>query len=185
MAWGRLQPCWRRDGWAAWWRLVSASDGSLSEVFVIDTVNVPSERSSVAASRRRSPHPVYWVIAAALVVIATVLVVRPGGDTELMMANRAFAQAVSSGGARGIFAFSGQLSKSTYGVYMVDLDAMTMWVYEYLPQKGCLRLAAARTWRYDRYLESPNVCDLPPDAVEQMIEDQRRYRLQSSESQMP
>ena len=47
------------------------------------------------------------------------------------------------------------------------------------------RLAAARTWRYDRYLENHNLCDLPPDAVEQMIEDQRRYRLQSSESQMP
>ncbi len=125
------------------------------------------------------------MIAVALVVIATTLVVRPGGNSGLMMANPAFAQAVSSGGARGIFAFSGQLSKSTYGVYMVDVDAMTMWVYEYLPQKGCLRLAAARTWRYDRYLENHNLCDLPPDAVEQMIEDQRRYRLQSSESQMP
>ncbi len=127
----------------------------------------------------------YWLIAVALVVIATVLVVRPAGDTRLMTANRAFAQAVSSGGARGIFAFSGQLSKNTYGVYMVDVDAMTTWVYEYLPQKGCLRLAAARTWRYDRYLENYNLCDLPPDAVEQMVEEQRRYRLQSSESQMP
>jgi hypothetical protein len=164
---------------------VSAGDGGPSEVFVIDTVNRPSEPSNVADLRRRSPHPVYWVIAVALVVIATVLVVRPAGDTGLMMADRAFAQAVSSGGARGIFAFSGQLSKNTYGVYMVDVDAMTTWVYEYLPQKGCLRLAAARTWRYDRYLENHNLCDLPPDAVEQMIEDQRRYRLQSSESQMP
>jgi hypothetical protein len=119
------------------------------------------------------------------VVIATTLLIRPGGETSLSMANPAFAQAVSSGGARGIFAFSGQLSKNTFGVYMVDVDAMTTWVYEYLPQKGCLRLAAARTWRYDRYLENHNLCDLPPDAVEQMIEDQRRYRLQSSESQMP
>lgn len=88
-------------------------------------------------------------------------------------------------GARGVFAFSGQLSKGTYGVYLVDTDAMTMWVYEYLAQKGCLRLAAARTWRYDRYLENHNICDLPPEAVEQMIEEQRQNRKQASETQMP
>ena len=134
---------------------------------------------------RTSPHPVYWVIAVALVVIATSLVLRPSGPTGLDMGSPAFAQTVSSGGARGIFAFSGQLSKGTYGVYMVDVDAMTAWVYEYLPQKGCLRLAAARTWRYDRYLENHNLCDLPPDVVEQMVEDQRRYRLESSESAVP
>lgn len=131
---------------------------------------------------RSSPHPVYWIIAVALTVIATTMLVR-GGDVRLGSA--AFAQPVSSSGARGVFAFSGELSKGTYGVYMVDVDAMTMWVYEYLPQKGCLRLAAARTWRYDRYLENHNVCDLPPDVVEQMIEEQRQFRLQSNESKMP
>ena len=58
-------------------------------------------------------------------------------------------------------------------------------ITEYLPQKGCLRLAAARTWRYDRYLEDYNLCGLPPDAVERMVEDQREYRIQASESEMP
>ncbi len=124
----------------------------------------------------------FWVIAAALVVIATTLVVRPDG---VPVGGVALGQPVSSGGARGIFAFSGQMSKGAYGIYMVDIDAMTIWAYEYLPQKGCLRLAAARTWRYDRYLENHNICDLPPDIVEQMVEEQRQYRLQSSESQMP
>lgn len=84
-----------------------------------------------------------------------------------------------------MFAFSGQLSKGTYGVYMVDVDTMTAWVYEYLPQKGCLRLAAARTWRYDRYLENYNLCGLPPGDIEQMVAEQRQYRLQSSEDRMP
>ena len=84
-----------------------------------------------------------------------------------------------------MFAFSGQLSKGTYGIYLVDVDAMTLWVYEYLPQAACLKLAAARTWRYDRYLENYNSCDLPPEVVEQMIEEQRKYRRQKSESRMP
>jgi hypothetical protein len=122
------------------------------------------------------------VIAASLVVIATTLILR--SDTYPTR-GLAFGQPVSSGGARGLFAFSGQLSKGTFGVYMVDVDAMTTWVYEYLPQKGCLRLAAARTWRYDRYLEDYNVCGPPPDAVERMVEDQRQYRIQASENEMP
>jgi len=70
-------------------------------------------------------------------------------------------------------------------VYVVDVDAMTLWAYEYLPQKSCLRLAAARTWRYDRYLENYNICDLPPDAVEKMIEDQRQYRMEALEGSPP
>jgi len=136
----------------------------------------------VVTPTRTRPHPVYWVIAIALTVIATTLVVRDG---DVRWGRTAFAQPVSSGGARGVFAFSGQLSQGTYGVYMVDVDAMTMWVYEYLPKKGCVRLAAARTWRYDRYLENHNVCDLPPDVVEQMVEEQRQFRLQSNEIKMP
>ncbi|MFQ5589816.1 MAG: hypothetical protein ACE5HE_01510 [Phycisphaerae bacterium] len=172
-------------------RVPSASLGYLPpadsrwEFLVIDTVKGPYEALPAATHRRPAPHPVYWVTAGALIVIATAMIVRPGGGTGPVLTTPAMAQAATSGGARGIFAFSGQLSKNTYGVYMVDVDAMTMWVYEYLPQKGCLRLAAARTWRYDRYLENHNLCDLPPDAVEQMIEEQRRYRLQSSESRMP
>lgn len=141
-----------------------------------------SENPIVESVARNKPHPVFWVIATALVVIATALVLRPEGFKG---DNVAFGQPVTSGGARGLFAFSGQLSKATYGVYMVDVDAMTMWVYEYLPQKGCLRLAAARTWRFDRYLENHNLCDLPPDVVEQMVEEQRRYRLQSIKDRTP
>jgi hypothetical protein len=122
------------------------------------------------------------VIAGALVVIAVTLVVRP---SEVPLTSVALGQPAGGAGSRGVFAFSGQLSKGSYGVYLVDVDAMTIWVYEYLSQKGCLRLAGARTWRYDRYLENHNICDLPPEIVQQMIEEQRQFRLQESESQLP
>ena len=135
--------------------------------------------------RRPPPHPVFWVIAVAMVVVAATLVMRTPYQPNPFVGSPAFAQAATSGAARGVFAFSGQLSKGTYGVYVVDVDAMTIWVYEYLPQKSCLRLASARTWRYDRYLENHNICDLPPDAVEKLIEDQRQYRLESSENDTP
>ena len=144
-----------------------------------DPAHVSSPRTIVATRR---PHPVYWVIAGALVVIAVKLIATPTGPD---WSNVALAQPSGMVGARGVFAFSGQLSKGTYGLYMVDADTMTIWVYEYLPQKGCLRLAASRTWRYDRYLENYNTCDLPPEMVEQMIDQQRQERLQSSEMKEP
>jgi len=144
-----------------------------------DAPDVPSQQG-VAAARR--PHPLWWVMTAALIVIAVKLVATPSGPD---FSNVAFAQPSGMVGARGVFAFSGQLSKGTYGLYMVDSDTMTIWVYEYLPQQGCMRLAASRTWRYDRYLENYNTCDLPPEMVEQMIDQQRQERLQSSEKKEP
>ena len=139
-------------------------------------------RSAVTFDGPPRAHPVFWVIAAALTVIATAEVLRR--DAPIISA--ATAQATTSGGARGLFAFSGQLSKSGYGVYMVDMDTMTLWVYEYLPQRGCMRLAAARTWRYDRYLENHNACgELLPEAVEQLIENQRLDKRQRQESETP
>ena len=62
---------------------------------------------------------------------------------------------------------------------MVDLDKMTLWAYELVPKKG-LRLAASRTWRYDRYLEDYNTFDLSPESVEKMVEDQRKFRMMKS-----
>jgi len=145
-----------------------------------------TEPADVSSQARRAPfnrpHPVYWVIAVTLVVIAAKLVLQPAGPDWSRLAQ---AQPAGMVGARGVFAFSGQLSKGSHGLYMVDADTMTVWVYEYLPQKGCLRLAASRTWRYDRYLENYNTCDLPPELVEQMIDQQRQERLQSSERETP
>jgi hypothetical protein len=122
------------------------------------------------------------VIAVALAVIAVKLVVTPSGPDFGAVA---MAQPSGMVGTRGVFAFPGQMAKGSYGLYMVDADTMTIWAYEYLPQKGCLRLAASRTWRYDRYLENYNTCDLPPAMVEQMIDQQRQERLQTSEDETP
>ena len=167
-------------------KCTSASGTQPSEVRAIDQANRPHSERQFGLSAGRTPHPVFWVIAIALVVIATTLVTRPDGPSwPPDLIDSAMGQPVTSAGARGVFAFTGQLTKSTFGVYLVDVDAMTMWTYEYEPARGCLRLASARTWRYDRYLEDYNTCNLSPAEVEKMIENQRAYRLQSSENDMP
>lgn len=144
--------------------------------------DVQSQAGSRWNAASRAPHPVFWVIAIALSVLALdAWFDRAGSGAD----SRAHAQPTASAGARGVFAFSGQLTRDSFGIHVVDVDAMTIWTYEYVSSKSCLRLAAARSWQYDRYLENLNACDLPPDAVEKMIEEQRKYKLQETESQMP
>jgi hypothetical protein len=82
-------------------------------------------------------------------------------------------------GARGIYAFSGQLTLKSFGLFMLDVDTGTIWCYEL--SKGTndellLRLVAARSWTSDRYLEEFNVADPVPGAVRMMVEQQRAMR---------
>jgi hypothetical protein len=124
-------------------------------------------------------HPtLQWVQTASLLIIALVLWLRADGRGGTGLVEQALAQPVQLSGARGVFAFSGPLSKGTFGVFLVDVDAMTIWAYEYNPQKGCLELAAARTWRYDRYLENLNTCGPSPGDIEELIDNQRKSRME-------
>ena len=72
-------------------------------------------------------------------------------------------------GARGIYAFTGQLTSKSYGLFMLDVDSGTVWCYEFQraangePQ---MKLVAARSWISDRYLEEFNVADPVPSAVQ-------------------
>lgn len=118
-------------------------------------------------------HPVWWVIAISLAAIALNLTFRHD-DSDLFPA--AMAQTVQSAGARGIFAFTGQMTANTYGLYMVDVDNGTIWCYEIVTEsKGIkkLRLVAARSWIFDRSLEEYNIDEPTPHEVEAMIEAQR------------
>lgn len=121
---------------------------------------------------RQSPQTVLWIIALLLAVIATVLLVRPGSP---MMVQPAFGDQPMVG-ARGIFAFTGQLDKSTYGLFMMDVDARSIWCYQYLPNTRKFKLVAARSFDYDRYLKNYNNESPDEDEVKAMLEDQRMIK---------
>ncbi|MFQ5491770.1 MAG: hypothetical protein ACE5GE_13710 [Phycisphaerae bacterium] len=138
----------------------------------------PAQESvtALAAERSRRSQGPAWVMAISLAVIATCLVLR----LDEPLTDRALAQPVAQSGARGIFAFTGQLSKTTYGVFMVDVDTSTLWCYEVLPGKPLLKLLAARSWKYDRFLEDLNGDpEMSPEVIEELVEQQRRRKLQS------
>ncbi|MHC4984085.1 MAG: hypothetical protein ACYTF6_13070 [Planctomycetota bacterium] len=72
-----------------------------------------------------------------------------------------------------LYAAVGQVTKDTYGLYMVDPEYATIVVYEWSPQAGKLRLMAARTYLFDRQLEDYNT-ELPPREVKKLVAEQKR-----------
>ncbi len=122
---------------------------------------------------RRRGQAVWWVIAVSLALIALNMTLQDG-----LLDAPAMAQSTRSAGARGIFAFTGQLTPTTHGVFMVDVDAGTLWCYELVAVEGVkrLRLVTSRSWIHDRHLEEYNLDGLSPSDVEQML-NERRARL--------
>jgi hypothetical protein len=146
-------------------------------------LSVPAPVVAAAPPRQQT---VFWVIAVLLAVIATALVMRLDDRlaSRLAMAQTAGVPA----GARGIYAFTGQLTSKTYGLFMIDVDTGTVWCYEMLrgpngePQ---MVLVAARSWIFDRYLEEFNVGEPIPSAVQAMVRQQRGQREQAMTPPVP
>jgi hypothetical protein len=83
--------------------------------------------------------------------------------------NTALAQNMRTSGTGGIMAFTGQIEKDIYGIVMVDVDAGTLWLYQYRKAGNQLKLLAARNWIYDRYLEEYNNAAPTPSEVASLI----------------
>ena len=124
------------------------------------------------AGHARAGHPAggggaRWVLVAVLAVVA-------GG--LLAQLARAVAEPTPSCGAdggQGVMAIAGQLSRDSYGIYVIDLANRTMCVYQYLPASKKLRLQAARTFAYDTRLDDLNT-EPSPREIKQLVEQQRR-----------
>ena len=124
--------------------------------------------------QRASARGALWLIGISLAAIAIGMFV-PNGE----VVSPALAQPVMHAGARGVFAFTGRLSQNSFGLFMVDVDAMTIWCYEYLGGSKELRLVAARSWMYDRYLENFN-CEGPsPSEIEIYVQQERENKLRN------
>jgi hypothetical protein len=118
----------------------------------------------------------WWILTVLIAVLATALLTR----SDARFLPDAWAQTASplpgGVGARGIYAFTGQLTAKTYGLFMMDVDSGTIWCYELEhgpngePQ---MKLVAARSWIYDRFLEEFNVADPVPSAVKMLVQQQR------------
>ena len=113
----------------------------------------------------------HWAIAVLLAFIAGVLWTRSPGDG----AGFALAQNPQLVGARGVYAFTGQLDHNRFGLFMLDIEQGTIWCYEIDNVGGVrkLRLVAARSWVYDRYLRNFNCSEPTYKQVEELVAQQR------------
>ncbi len=124
-----------------------------------------------------------WLMVVLLAVIATTLLVRDGrawSPPPVLADNPA-------AGTKGVFAFTGQLDRNRYGLFMVDVESSNLWCYEYLPGTRKLKLVAARSFRADRYLEDYANDEPTPSQVQAMLKDQSRIenRLESGGTALP
>jgi len=114
---------------------------------------------------------VLWLIAVLLAFIAGVLWRGSAGGTG----GAALAQSPSLAGARGVYAFTGQIDQDQFGLFMLDIEQGTIWCYEIDKVNGTrkLKLIAARTWIYDRYLRDFNSAEPDYRMIRDLIERQR------------
>ncbi len=84
-----------------------------------------------------------WSLVAFLGIIAASLLVTLG-------LGAASAQVSTPGGGNSdVFVVAGQISRETYGLYLVDYKNSTICVYQYFPKSRKLHLVVARRYEFD------------------------------------
>ena len=111
---------------------------------------------------------VQWVMVAVLSVIATCLLLEIGFG-----ASSATAQVTSVGGS-DMLVVGGQITKDSYGLYLVDTKKQALCVYQWLPGTRKMRLMAARTFKYDVQLDEYNADKTTPSEVKRLVEQNKR-----------
>lgn len=126
--------------------------------------------------RNRSIVVALYVNAGLLALIAVAVLTRGGGGFPFE--SIAFGQQVPQpiAGGAGFFLMPAQFGTNVWGCYVMDVDAQTLVAYRYDPgagSKGELRLAAARSFRFDRQLRNYNTSSPGPAEVERLVAVER------------
>ena len=111
-----------------------------------------------------------WARRSALVLLAIVAV---GLLVTLGLGSASQSVPTTGGDKPSVFVVAGQISRETYGVYLVDYDNSTICVYQYFRKDRKLRLMAARTYAFDVQLDEYNT-DPSPRKIKKMVEEHKR-----------
>lgn len=123
-----------------------------------------------------------WIIAVLLAFLAGRTWERDSG----LLLPAALAQGGGVAGARGVYAFTGPIEPNRFGLFMLDIEQGTVWCYAIDREQGTpkLRLIAARSWLYDRYLRDFNSTEPTYRTVRDLVARQRAQE-QADTSQPP
>lgn len=125
----------------------------------------PTETNSSPDQRANLQWLLILVLAVSLTFILT------SRDTATAQAQQSLA------GGRGVFAFTGQIDRDTFGLFMIDVDTETIWCYEMSEgRRGTreLKLIAGRSYEFDRYLKNFNTASPSYRDVRDLLELERK-----------
>jgi hypothetical protein len=129
-----------------------------------------------------------WLVGIGLLANAAILLTRDRFP-DITLDRAALAQATPATGqplgARGIYMMPAQLGPMTSGLYLMDVDSGTICVYKALPESNRFTLMAARSFKYDRFLEDFNNDKPRPKDVQKLIEAQRLREDLTSKDDLP
>jgi hypothetical protein len=131
--------------------------------------------------RRNNPLALaLWANALALTIVGIAIFSRSSARSSIDFpdfAARAMAQnQLPIGGGAGVFIVPAQFSSTTYGCYIMDVDAQTLCTYWYEPPSHTLHLVAARNFRFDRRLSNYNTAPTPLEVKAQVDKEQADVR---------
>ncbi len=118
--------------------------------------------------RRNRPLLFALYLNAGLLACVLLVFVTRNGSPSLLPQVMADPPPIAGGG--GVYIMPGQLAPNTWGVYMMDIDAQTLQVYQYTPGDNLLKLKASRSYAWDRKLKNFNTGQPTPDEVRQLVE---------------
>jgi len=122
--------------------------------------------------RRQRPLVIALYLNAGL--LACILVAVLSRSSTVSVLPQAMAEAPPIAGGGGVYLMPGQLSPGAFGVYMMDIDAQTLMVYQYTPGDNLLKLKASRSFKYDRRLQNFNSGAPSPAEVKELIEREQQ-----------
>jgi hypothetical protein len=93
-------------------------------------------------------------------------------------AQPAGAQVSPQGSPEGLLAVPAQITRDTYGLFLVDPRQRTICVYAYQAGTRKLQLLASRTYRFDVQLDDWNSSP-PPREIQDLVGQQRRLESMS------
>lgn len=125
-------------------------------------------------------HSALYLIGIGLLANAAVMLFAKGQAPDIVLDRSALAQATPQAGqplgARGIYMMPAQLGQNAWGLYLMDVDSGTICVYKATPETSHFRLMAARSFKYDRFLEDLNNETLRPKEVQKIVEAQQQRK---------
>jgi len=125
-----------------------------------------------------------WLLLVTL-FLGVFLVLLSGGKTNTSLDAE---NQIQTGSDSNITVVPLQIARDSYGLAMIDHQRQTLWIYEINsrgPIHSRLKLLAARSWKYDKFLQDYNTSEPKPEQVKLLLQELGKFPENIKSSQSP